>query len=66
MPDDLTQRNYKLPHPDNIAAQDVVRIRETILQIDADVSAREVAYNNLKEKFAKFTFETFLDLWSDR
>jgi hypothetical protein len=66
MPNDITPRNYKLPHPDNIAAQDVVRIREAFLQVDADISQQEVAYNNLKQAFIKLTFETFLDLWAKK
>lgn len=63
MPNDLTQRGYKLPHPDNIAAQDVVRIRETIIHVDADISTRESEHNILKQAFDRFTFETFLNLW---
>jgi hypothetical protein len=65
MPNDLSQRGYKLPHPDNIAAQDVVRIRETIIHADADISIRESEHNILKQAFDRFTFETFLNLWSN-
>ena len=59
MPNDLSQRGYKLPYPDNIAAQDVVRIRETIIHVDADISIRESEHNILKQAFDRFTFETF-------
>lgn len=65
MPNDLSQRGYKLPHPDNIAAQDVVRIRETIIHVDADISIRESEHNILKQAFDRFTFEIFLNLWSN-
>ncbi|MBM3350010.1 MAG: hypothetical protein KF820_01540 [Candidatus Paracaedibacteraceae bacterium] len=65
MPNDLSQRGYKLPHPNNIASQDVVRIRETIIAVDADVSSREAEHKKLKEAFDRFTFETFLNLWSN-
>lgn len=60
---DLSKRGYKLPHPDNIAAQDVVRIRDTITAVDADISEREAEHKKLKEEFKRFKFETFL--WND-
>lgn len=41
MPNDKTRRGYPLPHPENIAAQDVVRIRTTIEKIDEDITERE-------------------------
>jgi hypothetical protein len=63
MPKDLTQRGYPLPHPDNIAAEDVGCIRETLLQVDADISAQEKEQNTLKHSFERFAFETFLNLW---
>ncbi len=47
MTDIKTKRGYLLPHPNNIAAQDVVRIRETIIQIDNDISKQEAGYDSL-------------------
>ncbi len=60
MPNDETKRGYPLPHPENIAAQDVVRIRRTIEKIDEDMSERE---DELKNNFKRFRFETFLNFW---
>ncbi|WP_264338617.1 hypothetical protein [Wolbachia endosymbiont (group A) of Cheilosia soror] len=60
MPNDQTKRGYPLPHPENIAAQDVVRIRRAIEKIDEDMSERD---NNLKKAFERLNFETFLNFW---
>ncbi|XCA33329.1 MAG: hypothetical protein ABS808_00335 [Wolbachia endosymbiont of Polyergus mexicanus] len=62
MPDDQTKRGYPLPHPENIAAQDVVRIRTSIEKIDEDMSERE---DELKNNFERFRFETFLNFWNE-
>lgn len=59
MSDDKTSRGYSLPHPENIAVQDVVRIRTTIKKIDADITEREDEHNQLKSNFERFNFETF-------
>ncbi|WP_353283907.1 hypothetical protein [Wolbachia endosymbiont (group A) of Lypha dubia] len=60
MPNDETKRGYPLPHPENIAVQDVVRIRRAIEKIDEDMSERD---NNLKKAFERLNFETFLNFW---
>lgn len=57
---DQTKRGYPLPHPENIAVEDVVRIRRTIEKIDEDMSERE---DELKNNFERFRFETFLNFW---
>lgn len=57
---DQTKRGYPLPHPENIAVQDVVRIRRAIEKIDEDMSERE---DELKNNFERFRFETFLNFW---
>ncbi len=57
---DQTKRGYPLPHPENIAAQDVVRIRRAIEKIDEDMRERE---DELKNNFERFRFETFLNFW---
>lgn len=59
---DQTKRGYPLPHPENIAVQDVVRIRRAIEKIDEDMSERE---NELKSNFERFRFEDFLNLWGN-
>ncbi|WP_174515644.1 hypothetical protein [Wolbachia endosymbiont of Cardiocondyla obscurior] len=60
MPNDETRRGYPLPHPENIAVEDVVRIRRAIEKIDEDMSERE---DELKNNFKRFRFETFLNFW---
>ncbi|WP_253302590.1 hypothetical protein [Wolbachia endosymbiont of Psylliodes chrysocephala] len=60
MPNDETKRGYPLPHPENIAVEDVVRIRRAIEKIDEDMSERD---NNLKKAFERLNFETFLNFW---
>ncbi|WP_341823818.1 hypothetical protein [Wolbachia endosymbiont (group A) of Agelastica alni] len=60
---DQTKRGYPLPHPENIAVQDVVRIRTTIEKIDEDIAKRENEHNQLKKAFERFSFETFLNFW---
>ncbi|WP_353277736.1 hypothetical protein [Wolbachia endosymbiont (group A) of Agelastica alni] len=60
MSDDKTSRGYPLPHPENIAVEDVVRIRRAIEKIDEDMSERE---DELKNNFERFRFETFLNFW---
>ncbi len=59
---DQTKRGYPLPHPENIAVEDVVRIRRAIEKIDEDMSERE---NELKSNFERFRFEDFLNLWGN-
>ncbi|WP_168464792.1 hypothetical protein [Wolbachia endosymbiont of Ctenocephalides felis wCfeT] len=66
MPEDKTKRGYFLPHPENIAAKDVVRIRTTIEKVDKDITKREDEHNQLKNNFERFSFETFLNLWSNK
>ncbi|QDW09030.1 hypothetical protein [Wolbachia pipientis] len=55
-----TKRGYPLPHPENIAVEDVVRIRRAIERIDEDMSKGD---NNLKKAFERLNFETFLNFW---
>ncbi|MFT4327823.1 MAG: hypothetical protein AB3P07_04380 [Wolbachia pipientis] len=63
MSDDKTSRGYSLPHPENIAVEDVVRIRTTIEKVDEDMSNGENKHNQLKSNFERFRFETFLNFW---
>ncbi|WP_265014487.1 MULTISPECIES: hypothetical protein [unclassified Wolbachia] len=60
---DQAKRGYPLPHPENIAVQDVVRIRRAIEKIDEDITEREDEHNQLKNNFKRFRFETFLNFW---
>ncbi|WP_264337301.1 MULTISPECIES: hypothetical protein [unclassified Wolbachia] len=63
MPNDQSKRGYPLPHPENIAVEDVVRIRKAIEKIDEDITEREDEHNQLKNNFKRFRFETFLNFW---
>ena len=64
MPNDNSQRQYPLPHPENIAVTDVSRIRESIIKIDADVSTQEPEHNELKTQVERMRFEQYIGLWS--
>jgi hypothetical protein len=63
MINDRTERNYPLPHPQNIASQDVVRIRDAFVAVDADITAVEAFCAQLREGFDRGKFEEFLCLW---
>ncbi|MFP3016467.1 MAG: hypothetical protein ACEY3F_02560 [Wolbachia sp.] len=65
MPNNETRRGYPLPHPENIAVQDVVRIRKAVEKIDEDMSERESKYNDLQKAFERLNFENFLNFWSN-
>ena len=64
MPNDNSQRQYPLPHPDNIAVEDISRIRNSIVKIDADVSIQESEHNQLKAQVQRMRFEQYIELWS--
>jgi hypothetical protein len=66
MIDDRTSRNYPLPHPENIAKHDVVRMREAFINVDADINVLEaIVMKNEAEKKQK-EIEEFLGLWSEK
>jgi hypothetical protein len=64
MPNDQTPRGFKLPHKDNIASADVMRIRDAIENIDEDLNEQECEHKQLKQNFDRHHFEQFLNLWS--
>jgi hypothetical protein len=66
MINEKTTRNYPLPHPENIAKHDVMRIREAFVAVDADIDAIEtvITTNNIVAKSKKF--EEFIELWSEK
>ena len=48
MIDESTQnKNYPLPHPSNIASQDVTRIANALTMIDADISECSSSINSI-------------------
>ena len=57
MPNDQSTRGYELPHPDNVASSDVVRIRNALVSIDDDIE--EVWDFEARQKL-----ETTIELWS--
>lgn len=57
MPNDNTARGYPLPHPDNIASSDVLRIRSAMESVDTDIQ-------RIWDVRAKDSLETFINLWS--
>lgn len=58
-----TPRHYPLPHPENIASQDVMRIRESIEKIDADITENERNQKALQKQLKQHLFEQLIDLW---
>lgn len=58
-----TTRHYPLPHKDNIASQDVMRIREALEKIDADMTETEQCGVTLKARFDRSEMENMLNLW---
>lgn len=58
-----TPRHYPLPHKDNVASQDVMRIREAIQRIDADITENTQQDAALQSQLKQHLFETRIDLW---
>lgn len=58
-----TPRHYPLPHKDNVASQDVMRIRDAIQRIDTDITASEEKHAALQSQLKQHLFETRIDLW---
>jgi hypothetical protein len=56
-------KKYPLPHPQNIASQDVVRIRDAFMAIDSDITSAEAVCINLRAEWDRKKFEKFLELW---
>jgi hypothetical protein len=44
-------KNYPLPHPQNIASQDVVRIRDAFVAVDLDIFMIESSCGQLRHEF---------------
>jgi 6-pyruvoyl-tetrahydropterin synthase len=59
-----TPRGFPLPHKENIARQDVMRIRESLEKIDEDLSTQEQAHEQLKNNVDKQVLEQFLNFWN--
>ena len=59
----FSKRNYPLPHPDNIAAEDIRRIREAIILIDEAITALENKQCVLDKTLERLKLDNFLNLW---
>lgn len=59
----FSKRNYPLPHPDNIAAEDVSRIREAIILIDQDITALEDKQRVLDKTLERLKLDNFFNIW---
>lgn len=66
MIDEKTSRNYPLPHPENIAKRDVVRLREAFIAVDADIGDLEVICTKLNDAYDREKFEEFIGMWSEK
>lgn len=51
MDDATSHRSYPLPHPDNMLDEDVLRLRDALSQIDADVAQQQTATTNMATDF---------------
>lgn len=50
--DDYTEhRSYPLPHPDNMLDEDVLRLRDALTQIDADIAQQQTATTEMATDF---------------
>lgn len=58
-----TPRHYPLPHKENVACQDVMRIREAIQRIDSDMTTGEEKHAALQSQLKQHLFEMRIDLW---
>lgn len=63
--EEQTVRGYPLPHKDNIASQDVMRIREALEKIDQGLSETSQGESELQKKLEKHLFEQQIGLWED-
>ena len=43
MTQERTPRGYPLPHPEHLLSEDVLKLREALTRIDADVAAQEAS-----------------------
>ena len=43
MAQERTPRGYPLPHPEHLLSEDVLKLREALTRIDADVAAQEAS-----------------------
>lgn len=61
--EEKTPHGYPLPHKDNIASEDAMRIREAIEKIDEDIQKSEEKESDMKQKLTTHIFEEKIGLW---
>ena len=61
--DRTSNRDYPLPHPDNLMPDDVERLRQTIITIDADVAGLDVSQQSTGNTVSRHLFESEIKLW---
>ena len=61
-----TSRNYPLPHPENIAKQDVLRMREAFIAVDSDMNSVNSICTKLNENYKREKFESFIEFWEKK
>ena len=53
MTQERTPRGYPLPHPEHLLSEDVLKLREALTRIDADVAAQEASAQQGQDKLTE-------------
>ena len=61
--DRTPNRDYPLPHPDNLMPEDVERLRQTITAVDGDMQALINGQNTTGNTVSRHLFESEINLW---
>jgi hypothetical protein len=61
--DRTPNRDYPLPHPDNLMPDDVDRLRQTITGIDGDIQEQDNTQQSTGNTVSRHLFETEINLW---
>jgi hypothetical protein len=61
--DRTSNRNYLLPHSDNLMSDDVERLRQTITGIDGDIQGLDNTQQSTGNTVSRHLFETEINLW---
>lgn len=61
--EEKTSHGYPLPHKDNIASEDAMRILEAIEKIDEDIQKSEEKESDMNQKLRAHILEEKIGLW---
>jgi hypothetical protein len=61
--DRTSNRDYPLPHPDNLMPDDVERLRQSITGIDGDIQGLDTSQQSTGKTVSRHLFETEIKLW---